>query len=63
MWELSSAQPLPADVTVTAARCDPGLLTWRTSELTVRLRLEEAGDLAAPWNSPGRNGEKGTSTG
>jgi hypothetical protein len=32
---------------------DPGLLTWRTSELTVRLRLEEAGDLAAPLVFPG----------
>ena len=32
---------------------DPGLRTWRTSELTVRLRLEEAGDLAARLGFPG----------
>ena len=32
---------------------NPGLLTWRTSELEVRLRLEEAGDLAAPLDFPG----------
>jgi hypothetical protein len=35
------------------ASSKPGLLTWRTSELTVCLRLEEAGDLAAPLEFPG----------
>jgi len=32
---------------------DPGLLTWQTSELTVRVHLEEAGDLAARLDFPG----------
>ena len=32
---------------------DPSLLTWQTSELTVRVRLEEAGDLAARLDFPG----------
>jgi len=32
---------------------DPGSLTWQTSELTVRVRLEEAGDLAARLDFPG----------
>jgi hypothetical protein len=31
---------------------DPGLRTWRTSELTIHLRLEEA-DVAVPLDFPG----------
>jgi hypothetical protein len=37
---------------------DPGLRTWRTSELTIHLRLEEAGDLAAPLAFPGPKPKK-----